>query len=85
VDITQNGTTISGTWHGQVDLAIIGTINTDDQITFSLTLDGVECEIEGQVTGEKTLLKKEGQTITRLMRFKYLNQTATTHFSASRN
>src|SRR6056297_2240351 len=85
VDIKQNGTAISGTWHGQVDLAIIGTINTDDRITFSLTLDGVECEIEGQVTGEKSLFKKEGQTITGLMRFKYLNHVASTDFTATRN
>jgi len=85
VDINQNGTAISGTWHGQVDISITGTINESDQIKFSLTLNGVECEVEGNVSGEKSLFKKEGNSISGIMRFKYLNQTISTNFSASRN
>lgn len=84
VDINQNGTAISGTWHGQSDFSITGTINENDQIKFSLTLNGVECEVEGNVTGEKTLFKKEGNSISGIMRFKYLGQTISTDFSASR-
>jgi len=85
VDIKQNGTAISGTWHGQSDFSITGTINESDKINFSFTLNGVECEVEGNVSGEKSLFKKEGDSISGIMRFKYLNQTISTNFSASRN
>jgi cytoskeletal protein CcmA (bactofilin family) len=78
VDIKQNGTAISGTWHGQMDFSITGTINESDQIKFSLTVNNVECEVEGNVSGEKSLFKKEGNSISGIMRFKSLYQTVST-------
>jgi hypothetical protein len=41
-------------------------------------VNNVECEVEGNVSGEKSLFKKEGNSISGIMRFKSLYQTVST-------
>jgi len=84
VDLIQNGTALSGTWHGQNDFALTGTIDKSGSIKFSMSINGVECEVAGTVTGENSVFKKEGNLMSGIMRFKYLSQTLSYPFTATR-
>jgi hypothetical protein len=49
-----------------------------------MSIDRVECEVDGTVTGENSVFKKEGASMSGIMRFKYLAQTLSYPFTASR-